>query len=737
MKKWLLCIIASITVFSGMRGCPYWEPIDDSGSMKCITITTLESNENVFKARITIHGYHDNAIDIDGNIYHQLSFDDPATFSYVGEPALPIISHYIALPKGENFEVNIVEEKWSEMILIGQVMPYQRSVLETEEEPPFEKDNIIYNKEVYPNDMVYIGDLQKWRGINNRILNICPIKYMPKEGKLSILKEFVLEILFDKTAKNNPIQSSNMHLFLNQINTTAGERIEEEIRTSAEYYDYLIIAGNIPGVLDCQALEDFRKWKAFKGYKTKLVSTNTIGTSASQIKQYIINESTKGIKYVLFIGDSDKIPLYYYENTALHATAKSDYWYGCLDGPNDLYADVFIGRFSTNNLSELTNMVNKAISYEKNPRNYGNKVLLVAHSEGAPGKYQQCSELIRTGNYSESALFSKEYGAPYYQQGNYATNDSVVSKINEGTNIINYRGHGDFNQWQTWNWYGQSFYDTQISSLNNLTNDIYFCVACLNGDIYDQTCFMETFIRSNYGAAGMLAATESTYTSVNDSYNQFLFSKLLNDKIYNIGDLNWAAHMATIATTTPTNDEQEIAKYNTFCYLCGGDPSLEIITNNTSEFDCVLSFVEEDFIIYTDNTGKYKVSLVNEDGTLSSVLYTTGSYCVLPTPTNNCYISLNKHNFVPRSFYINATDNIIQNKVFNNTNIDNYYINTNNLGINVGYDVTNSMPHGNVTIESGNKLVINMSNNVSIKNGFECKLGGELVIKTVLEYWDY
>ena len=65
------------------------------------------------------------------------------------------------------------------------------------------------------------------------------------------------------------------------------------------------------------------------------------------------------------------------------------------------------------------------------------------------------------------------------------------------------------------------------------------------------------------------------------------------------------------------------------------------------------------------------------------------------------------------------------------------HINTNNSEINVGYDVTNSMPHGNVIIERGNELVINMTNNVSIKNGFECKLGGELVIKTVLEYWDY
>ena len=49
--------------------------------------------------------------------------------------------------------------------------------------------------------------------------------------------------------------------------------------------------------------------------------------------------------------------------------------------------------------------------------------------------------------------------------------------------------------------------------------------------------------------------------------------------------------------------------------------------------------------------------------------------------------------------------------------------------ISVGYNVTNSMPYGKVLIERGSKLNISKKKGVLIKNGFKCKLGGELRIK--------
>lgn len=720
MKRIALITVIALLFHCGVKGKPVWIPISKSNSGKCITITTIESNENRYIAKIEIHGYYDNVIDIGASTYHQILFDEPGSLSFVGEPALPIISRLVALPRGENLNVKILDEKWSEEFYVGQVMPSQRSVLETEKEPPFEKDATVYGREEYQTDRFFIGNLQRWRGINNRALNICPVRYMPRKGKVSVLKEFVLDIAFEGEGKSNLKNSDDMRLFLNQINIAESDMTAQQ-RDSSENYDYLIITGDIPGVLECQALTDFRRWKAFKGYKTKVVSTNSLPIVWTMgIKQLISEEYPKGVKYVLFIGDSDKIPLYNYYVSELMKNAKSDYWYGCMDGRNDIEADICIGRFSTNDLSELANMVNKTISYEKDARNFGNEVLLVAHHEGAPYNYQGCSESIRTRIYNESVSFSTAYGATSSYGGDNATNAMVVNRINERRNIINYRGHGGYNCWPQWNYNYEYFYDNQIDSLCNATNDVYFCVACQNGNIFNQTCFMETFMRSNHGAVGMIAATEDTYTSANNTYNRYLFSKMLNDSVFRFEDLNIKAHLATIGNSN------YYAIFNAFSYLCGGDPTLEIITDSTKTFEGFdITVNEQSISISTDNTEGYRVCVVSEADSLLTIINSTCSTCSFPIPTENCYVVLNKHNFVPHIIYLNVNDSYIQNKVFEG--MDSYYIK--NTSISAGYDVTNSTPYGNVIIESGSRLNISKKNGVLIKNGFKCELGGELKIR--------
>lgn len=724
MKKLSLCIIVTLLFHCGVKGNPLWVPISNTYSEKCFSITTIESNDRCFKAKIEIHGYYDEQVTIEGTFYHKLSFDVPATLSFIGEPALPIISRLIAIPKGENFDVTIKDEKWSEEFYVGQVLPRQRSVHEFQEKHPFEKSIAIYDGEKYQTERTYIGDLQRWRGVNNRALNICPFKYMPREGKMSVLKEFVIEISFDDDAKVNKMKSEDMHLFLNQINTEENDRTEQQ-RDNTDSYDYLIIAGNIPSILGSQALADFRRWKAFKGYRTKVVSTNTIGTSTSQIKQYIESEYAKGVKYVLFLGNHSWIPTYFYTDTNYDIT-KSDYWYGCMGGDADVEADISIGRFPAYSLLELSNMINKTISYERTARSYGSEVLLVAHSEDAPGKYQGCSEAIRTYNYNNPVSFTTAYGASSSIGGNNATNADVVNEINEGKNIINYRGLGEHNCWPDWNVYSECFYDTIVNSLNNSTNDVYFCITSYLGNLGTHRTFMESFMSADNGAVSMIAAFDNVYYIPDVSYSKNLFIKLLNDSIYNIGDLNVTSHMATIASAT--GDEHRKAVYNAFSYLCGGDPSLEIITNNTNNFDdYTLSLNGQDLIVNCKNISEYKVCLVNENDSLLSVVNSTNATCSLPMPTDNFYLVLNKHNYVPRIIYVNVADTYIQNKVFNNTDVDYYYIK--DATIFAGYDVTTSIPYGNVIIESGNKLSINKKKGVRIKNGFKCKIGGELQIK--------
>ena len=706
-----------------IKGKPTWTSIDNSTSDKCITITTIESNKNRYKAKVEIHGYYDNVIGIGGSIYHQLSFDEPGSLCFVGEPALPIISRQIALPKGEDLDIKIRNEKWSEEFYIGQVMPKQRSVHETDNKQQFEIDTTIYGEEEYQTQRFYKGELQRWRGVNNRSLNICPFRYRPREGRLSVITEFIIDIAFEGEETGNLPKADDTHIFLNKINCTE-RSIAVQLRDSTEAYDYLIIAGNIPGILESQALANFRRWKAYKGYRTKMISKNTIGNGPSQIKQFIESEYAKGVKYVLLLGNHHWIPTYFYTDSNYDA-ANSDYWYGCMGDATDVEADISIGRFPANDLPELESMINKTISYESSTRSYGNEALLVAHGGDGEFDFHNCSEAIRTWDYNNPLSFTTAYGK-LFNMGCGVSNDSVRNEINEGKNIINYRGLGGHDCWYRWNGYSEDFYDTEVNLLSNSTNDVYFCIASYLGYLGMYRSFMESFMSADNGAVSMIAASGDVYYIPNTSFNKHLFIKLLNDSIYNIGDLNVTAHMATIASAT--GDDYQKTVYNAFAYLCGGDPSLEIITDNTSVFDdYTLSLNGQNLIVYCKDISEYKVCIVNENDSLLSVVNSTNATCSLSMPTDNFYLVLNRHNYVPRIIYVNVADTYIQNKVFNNSDVDYYYLK--DASISAGHDVTASIPFGNVIIERGSKLSINKKNGVRIKNGFKCKIGGELQIK--------
>ena len=82
-----------------------------------------------------------------------------------------------------------------------------------------------------------------------------------------------------------------------------------------------------------------------------------------------------------------------------------------------------------------------------------------------------------------------------------------------------------------------------------------------------------------------------------------------------------------------------------------------------------------------------------------------------------------KHNYIPYIIQINTDSQYIQNKIISGNS---FYGNT---PITIGYDVTSSIPYGNVVIEPNAKLVIRKGAGVTIENGFECQNGGELIIK--------
>ena len=697
-----------------------WVSLDGAKEGKALAIEVLQSDLNGHKVRITIQGFYDDRIVKDGTEYHQPYLDMYEWLRYEGEPQLPILHQTIAIPDGADFKVTITEEKWTD-VEMGKIFPAQRDVKEGDSEPLFTIKENTYQQEVYAPFLVTTGEEWNWCNIRGNSVHVCPFRYYPLENRLSVLTDFVLQIEFSECSDKSPVRLRELrraidwHMFDNDISDFPV--ISDMAKSSADDYDYLIIVGNIPAILNSQTLHDFTKWKAFKGYKTKVVSTSTTGTTSSNIKNYIINESSKGIKYVLFIGDHDKIPLATVSSPV--RTVKSDYWYGCLDGNNDFEADVPIGRFSVNTLAAFQNIVNKTIAYESSYHGNYQKTLLVAHKENAPGKYQECSESIKNATYSTPLWFKTDYGASVSHGGDEAKNDSVIIHINNGIHIVNYRGHGVTNCWgyegNYWNVANELFTNNDVDNIDSCS--IFFNICCQTGNITVEPCLMEKMIRSENAAVACLAATEDSYTYPNHEFDKKLFTKLLNENVWHIGDLDVQAHIATFPIYNNT------AKDNAYVYLCGGDPTLEIWTGMPKHFiDVDIAKSNSGITVTSNSCSGFTVSVVSDNGALIEKINASGYSCTFTAPSGNCYAVLNKHNYLPYVIYC-SDSGYIQNETLTDNRF--YY----NTPLNIGYDVTTEKPYGNVIVESGKKLVIQNGNNgVTIKNGFECKQGAELII---------
>lgn len=637
----------------------------------------------------------------------------------LSKTGLPLFSHLIAIPTDAKVHASITEEKWEELDVTGL--------------PVIEKDPVL----------ITYGNIQTLRGIKNLSINICPFRRSVNKNRLSILSEYVLQVDFVQSER---VQNSNLFskkekdnclLFENDVYVKVADiSTKQSVLLSGDAYDYLIIVGNNNSILNSEELKRFKRWKALKGFKTKIVSINDIVAAGFyDIKSYIAQEYYNyGIKYVLLIGDNGTIPMGYkqrFYDRSQHMD--SDYWYGCMDGDDDWEQDVYIGRFSVNSSLSFSNMVEKTIRYEcTSPKS--NKILLVAHKDNPYyiRSYQNCSEQIRNATYLEQMSFVTAYGASVLDDGNNATNASVVDSINSGIAIVNYRGYGQPCYWGGvegnvssvgWNSSNEFFLYTQIVNLDSLTNTVFFSASPYTGKISTIGNMLETFTRAPYGAVAFIGSTiEEGFTDCNNLYDRRVYLYLLNDGIYNLGELNCYSHISSVYD----NNENSMAKDNAFSYICGGDPTLELwTTKDVDTFKNVNVMLSNGIVtINMNSVSNYTVCLSTEDGELIDIIHGNGSICSFPRPNCNFYLAINKHNYIPYLIYCNGYSDFIQNVKFD---CDAYYDHS-PLTISDGYSP--EVEDGEVIVKKGHKLIIkNGQEGVLIESGFECERGAEFEIK--------
>ncbi len=167
--------------------------------------------------------------------------------------------------------------------------------------------------------------------------------------------------------------------------------------------------------------------------------------------QYAYQNWTPAPQYVLLVGDGvynnrsklvngNLIPVPLFQTTKYGASA-SDHWYTLLDG-NDAIPDIAIGRIPIRKRSELEDVIEKIIEYEKGSLGpWRNRYLLIGAGTKW-GTFGSQSEYI-----IQNILDPHFHAERLYLAGNLSDpfvggTEDLLRHFREGAALVNFRGHG-------------------------------------------------------------------------------------------------------------------------------------------------------------------------------------------------------------------------------------------------------------------------------------------------------
>ncbi len=540
-----------------------WVSFYGSNPGKGPILNILESSSEKTVIDVILPGFWITNVEIEGNIYQEISIPGHSTTMEIGEPAIPIIRSLIAIP--ENCDIG------NTYIVHDQIKLEDYTITVFEEPATDNMNNQPRTKPettstIKPDFVVQTTEPGIWRDIKVITVEIAPISYNSLEHTLTITPKMTAELHYTSLNGEDPKYTDK----------SISPHFDDMYRNYVINYDWLglsVQAINNPGtkyliishpnfVSDIQPLAD---WHYQEGFETELLSLST--SDFDDVKDEIVTCYNQGdLEYVLLVGDTSYMPIAQWDGFY------SDYYYACITGAPDYYADIAVGRLSVTNSTTLKNQVNKTLKYEKDPPkdSWLNKIILVAHKEGAPGKYVGCKEEIRTDIIPQPPFV---IDTAYGNQAT-GTNANVAKAINEGRNIVNYRGHGSETAWTGWSYTSEYW---EISDVKALTNEnrtpIVFNIACLNHYLLTD-CLGEAFMNKYPGGAvASLGATDPSYTIPNHDYDKELFRQFTLNDSYRIGWISNAAatHIIDIHGTYGIDNAQ--------MYLWLGDPATEVWTD--------------------------------------------------------------------------------------------------------------------------------------------------------------
>lgn len=513
--------------------------------------------------------YAVDPLEIEGESYQTLTMRGVFLPNDAGAPNLPGISCYVAIPQGATASFEIVASRVRTVhgynIGPAPVIPW-----ENDDSPlVYNKNMDIYGRNaLYPTHEVMISDPETLRGVDAIMVGITPFQYNPITQELQIYTELDVRVHFhggNGLFGQDRLRSRHWEPILQQqlVNYESLPQVDFDLARMDRYgYEYIIISPDDPSFVAWA--DTLANWRTLQGIKTGVFTTTDIGGTSTTVIENFLNDAYDNWEVppvaFLMLGD---YPSSGFRDTGLNSPfwngyCVSDNIYADRDGNN--LPDMAHARIVARNAAELETMIGKMLSYERTPitlpEYYDHPVIAggwqterwfilcteicLGHQVNVLGKdpireYAIYSGSPTTWSTNQNTYMLLDYFGPNGLGYIPATPDHLTdwganaarlnADLNAGAYMLLHRDHGYEQGW------GEPSYDN--GDLDGLYTDLYpfvFSINCLTGKYnYSSECFSEKWHRMEHGCVGVVAASEVSYSFVNDTFIFGMFDGLWFD----------------------------------------------------------------------------------------------------------------------------------------------------------------------------------------------------------------
>lgn len=567
-------LIALLFSFAALNAQMY--QFDDSWGNSGITLKSESTAGVRINFSVTSVEFIDN--EIDGLPMKEILMPQVLLPNDEGMPNLPGFGRNIAIPQGARARINVKSYR-TETIKNIEIAPAPRIPLDTEDGPlQYRKNEKVYGQNAfYPAEPFLLSEYTQYRGVDVVTFGVTPFQYNPVTKELVIYRDIDIEIVFEggnghfgedrlRSRWFDPILEDALMNYNSLPVIDYSARVQQNKNSDATGFEYLIVIPNNPIWLPYA--QQIKEWRTKQGILTGIKTLSEIGGSTVAILENYFNNAFNTWDIppvaVLLMADFGTDANNSIISPIYNSYCASDNIFADVNGNH--MPDMVFARMTAQNATHLQTMVSKMLNYEANPPTNPNfyKYPITALGWQTERWFQICSEVV--GGFWRlqgklpvrvNAIYSGTPGTVWSTATNTATvvnyfgpngrgyipaspaelggwsggtPQQVINAINAGSFALQHRDHGFEDGWGE-----PAFVTSHISSLTNNQNNqlVYvFSINCLTGKYnLASECFTERFHRYTYqgqnaGALGLIAASEVSYSFVNDAFVWGMFDNM-------------------------------------------------------------------------------------------------------------------------------------------------------------------------------------------------------------------